>query len=232
MKNYLVIGGSSGIGKELATQLGAEGHRVFATYNKHEQNSVHPLLSYHHFNVLEEQNDLSFLPEQLDGLAYCPGTITLKPFHRIDVTQFTEDYKLQVGGAVSTIQKALPLLKKSSQPAIILFSTLAVGTGLPFHSLVSANKGAIEGLTRALAAEFAPLIRVNCIAPSLTDTPLAGPLLNTPEKREANAQRHPLKKIGTASDIAALASFLLSEKSGWISGQVMHADGGMSALRT
>jgi NAD(P)-dependent dehydrogenase (short-subunit alcohol dehydrogenase family) len=232
MKNYLVIGGSSGIGQELARQLSAEGHRVFATYNRNEQNSVNPLLSYHRYNVLEEQNDLSFLPEQLDGLAYCPGAIILKPFHRIDVAQFTEDYKLQVGGAVSSIQKALPLLKKGTQPAIVLFSTLAVGTGLPFHSLVSANKGAIEGLTRALAAEFAPQIRVNCIAPSLTDTPLAASLLNTPEKREANAQRHPLKKIGSASDIAALASFLLSEKTAWISGQVIHADGGMSALRT
>jgi NAD(P)-dependent dehydrogenase (short-subunit alcohol dehydrogenase family) len=103
--------------------------------------------------------------------------------------------------------------------------------GFNFHSLVASSKGAVEGLTKALAAEFAPKIRVNCIAPSITDTPLAGSLLNTDEKKEANAQRHPLKKIGKPEDLANLAAFLLSEKSSWITGPVIHVDGGMSSLK-
>jgi 3-oxoacyl-[acyl-carrier protein] reductase len=112
-----------------------------------------------------------------------------------------------------------------------LFSTVAVQTGLPFHSQVSASKGAIEGLTKALAAEYAPKIRVNCIAPSLTDTPLAASLLNSDQKREANALRHPLKRIGTTQDIANMAEFLLSNKASWITGQIMHVDGGISSLK-
>lgn len=125
----------------------------------------------------------------------------------------------------------MPKLKQSTEASVVLFSTLAVQTGLPYHSLVSASKGAIEGLVRALSAEYAPGIRVNGIAPSLTDTPLAASLLNTDQKREANAQRHPLKRIGTASDIAHMAAFLLSDKSSWITGQIFPVDGGMSALR-
>ena len=125
----------------------------------------------------------------------------------------------------------MPKLKKAENPSIVLFSTVAVQTGFPFHAQVSASKGAIEGLTKALAAEFAPKIRVNCIAPSLTDTPLTAPLLNTDQKREANAMRHPLKKYGTAKNIADMAAFLLSEKGSWISGQIFHVDGGMSTLK-
>ncbi|MEP6597760.1 MAG: SDR family oxidoreductase, partial [Ginsengibacter sp.] len=116
--------------------------------------------------------------------------------------------------------------------SIVLFSTVAVQTGLPFHAQVAASKGALEGLTKALAAEFAPKIRVNCIAPSLTDTPLASSLLNTGQKAEANAQRHPLKRIGTTADIANLAEFILSDKASWITGQIIHVDGGISTLKT
>jgi NAD(P)-dependent dehydrogenase (short-subunit alcohol dehydrogenase family) len=130
------------------------------------------------------------------------------------------------------LQLVLPRLKKSANASIVLFSTLAVQTGLPFHTQVAASKGAIEGLTKSLAAEYAPKIRVNCIAPSLTDTPLAAFLLNTDQKKEANAARHPMKRIGTADDIAGMAAFLLSEKSGWITGQILHVDGGMSTLKT
>ena len=125
----------------------------------------------------------------------------------------------------------LPNLKRSSNPSLILFSTVAVQAGFNFHSLVSSSKGAIEGLTKALAAEFAPKIRVNCIAPSITDTPLAASLLNSEEKKLINAQRHPLKKIGTPEDVASLATFLLSENSSWITGQILHVDGGISTLR-
>ena len=123
------------------------------------------------------------------------------------------------------------MLKNSEAPSIVLFSTVAVQLGLGFHSQVAASKGAIEGLCRSLAAEFAPKIRVNCIAPSLTDTALAASLLNSAEKKEANAQRHPLKKIGTPEDIANLACFLLSDKSSWMTGQIIHLDGGIGTIR-
>ena len=126
----------------------------------------------------------------------------------------------------------LPRLKKSGNASIVLFSTVAVQSGLPFHTQVAASKGALEGLTKALAAELAPTIRVNCIAPSLTDTPLAASLLNTEQKKEAIALRHPLKRIGTAGDIANMASFLLSPKASWITGQILHVDGGMSSLKS
>jgi NAD(P)-dependent dehydrogenase (short-subunit alcohol dehydrogenase family) len=139
---------------------------------------------------------------------------------------------LQVVGAVKAIQGILPNLKQAENASVVLFSTVAVQSGFNFHTQVSASKGAIEGLTRALAAELAPGIRVNCIAPSLTDTPLAGKLLNSDEKKEANAQRHPLKRIGTPSDIASMAAFLLSGASSWMTGQVLHVDGGMSSIRS
>ncbi len=181
--------------------------------------------------MLDEHPDLSFLPDTIHGLAYCPGSISLKPFARIKPEDFAKDYQLQVLGAVKVLQAALPALKNAEQASVVLFSTVAVQSGFNFHTLVSSSKGAIEGLTRALAAELAPKVRVNAIAPSITDTPLASSLLSTEEKRQANAQRHPLRKVGTPEDIANLAEFLLSPKSGWITGQIIHADGGMSSLK-
>ena len=231
MNNYLIIGASSGIGKQLTEQLAAQGAQVFATYNQSEPPAIGGAVSWHRLDVRDENPDFSFLPEALNGVVYCPGAISLKPFARIKPEDFMQDYQLQVLGAVKTLQAAFPKLKNSEQASVVLFSTVAVQTGFNFHSLVSASKGAIEGLTRALAAEWAPKIRVNAIAPSITDTPLAAALLNTEEKRAANAQRHPLRKVGTPADLANLAEFLLSEKSGWITGQVLHADGGMSSLK-
>ncbi|MBS1545273.1 MAG: SDR family oxidoreductase [Bacteroidetes bacterium] len=231
MRNIVIIGASSGIGRALAQQLTKEGDHVYGTYNKGSIQGPEGLTGYSHLDVLDEEADFSFLPDTIDGLAYCPGAVTLKPFHRLRPEDFMADYKLQVLGAIRSIQASLPKMKNSPTPSIVMFSTVAVQTGFNFHSMVSASKGAIEGLTRALAAELAPKIRVNCIAPSVTDTPLAASLLNTPEKREASAQRHPLKKIGQAEDIASLAAFLLSAKSGWLTGQVIHADGGISSLR-
>lgn len=230
MSHYLIIGGSSGIGLQLAQQLAAEGHQVTATYRNHPQQGEG--ISYHHLDVLTESPDTSFFPEIIDGLVYCPGSIALKPFARIKPEDFVSDYQLQVGGAIKVLQAALPKMKNSSNAAVVFFSTVAVQTGLPFHTQVAASKGAIEGITKALAAELAPKIRVNCIAPSLTDTPLAASLLSNDEKRDVNAQRHPLKKIGKAEDIAAMAAFLLSDKAGWITGQVLHVDGGFSTLKT
>jgi NAD(P)-dependent dehydrogenase (short-subunit alcohol dehydrogenase family) len=231
MANYLVIGGSSGIGQQIVTQLAQEGHKVYATYNTHPINASSPNIFAQSLNVLDETLSFDFLPESLDGLVYCPGAISLRPFARISAADFTQDFNLQVGGAIKSIQGALPKLKLASNASIILFSTVAVQMGLNFHSQVAASKGAIEGLTRALSAELAPSIRVNCIAPSLTDTPLAASLLNSEQKLEANAQRHPLKRVGTVQDIAEMACFLLSNKSTWITGQVLHVDGGMGVIK-
>jgi len=231
MANFLIIGASSGIGSALAKQLIAEGHQVYGTFNKTTTVGSGGFAKLQPLNVLDENPDFSFLPDILDGLVYCPGAVNLKPFARVKPEDFVTDFQLQLVGAVKVIQASLPKLKNANSPSILLFSTVAMQMGFNFHSLVASSKGAVEGLTRALAAEFAPKIRVNCIAPSITDTPLAGTLLNTDEKKEANAQRHPLKKIGKPEDLANLASFLLSEKSSWITGQVIHADGGMSSLK-
>lgn len=230
-KTYLIIGASSGIGRQAALQLVAAGHKVIGTYHKHPIANEGNSLTYYPLNVLDENPAFDFLPETLDGLVYCPGSISLRPFARIKAEDFAADYQLQVLGAIKTIQAALPKLKNAENPSIVLFSTVAVQLGLGFHSQVAASKGAIEGLSRALAAEFAPKIRVNCIAPSLTDTPLAASLLSSEEKKEANAQRHPLKKIGKTEDIANMVEFLLSDKAAWISGQILHVDGGIGTLR-
>lgn len=229
MKTILIIGGSSGIGLATVDLLVSKNEQVFATFKQSETKTAGA--TYFHLDVNKEEWDLSSLPEVIDGLVYCPGKINLKPFTRLKSEDFIEDYKIQVLGAVKAIQSILPKLKKSSSPSIVLFSTVAVQTGFSFHSIVSSSKGAIEGLTRALAAELAPSIRINCIAPSITDTPLAGNLLNSPEKKEANAIRHPLKKVGEAKDIANAVAFLLSEESSWMTGQIMHIDGGISNLR-
>ena len=230
MKTYIIIGASSGIGLQLAKTLAEKGDTVIGTYNSHPlENSQN--ITYHPLNVTAAELDLSFFPEVIDGIIYCPGSINLKPFGRIKAEDFLSDFNLQVGGLIKVLQYAFPALKKSEHASVVVFSTVAVQLGLPFHSQVSASKGAIEGLTKALSAEWAPSIRVNCIAPSLTDTPLAANLLNTDEKKTANALRHPLKKIGTASDIANMAAFLLSENAAWITGQIIHVDGGMSTIK-
>lgn len=229
---YLIIGASSGSGKALALHLAAAGNRVIGTYNTHEVQSDDPNIEYHHVNVLDDAPTLDFVPDVLTGLIYCPGTISLRPFQRISPSDFLQDYNLQVVGAVRIIQAVAKRLLASDDASITLFSTVAVQTGMPFHTQVAASKGAIEGLTRALAAEYAPKIRVNCIAPSLTDTPLASALLNTEQKREAGAQRHPLKRIGTVDDIVNAVDYLASKKASWVTGQVLRVDGGMSKVRS
>lgn len=156
----------------------ARAARCLPTYNSHPVEDE-KAIQYHRMDVTGENISLDFLPDAIDGLVYCPGSISLRPFGRIKPQDFASDFNLQVTGAVKIIQAALPNLKRPGHPSIVLFSTLAVQSGLPFHTQVAASKGAVEGLTRALAAELAPKIRVNCIAPSLTETPLAPALLNT-----------------------------------------------------
>ncbi len=220
----LIIGGSSGISKALSTQLTQQGHQIH-TASRHGSGPLHQEFDATNPATLD-------FPEQLDGLIYAPGSITLKPFHRLSSDDFLNEYKLNALAAAQVIQQALPALKKSPQASVVLFSTVAVQTGMPFHASIAMAKGAIEGLTRSLAAELAPQVRVNAIAPSLTDTPLAGNLLNSEAKQQAAAQRHPLKTVGQADDIAALAAFLLSDAAKFISGQIIQADGGIGSLRT
>jgi len=231
MSNILIIGASSGIGKELANKLSLKGYNVWGTYNTKEVNENKENLKYLKLDVLEDRLNLEELPETIDGFVYCPGSINLKPFNRIKPDEFIKDFELQVVGAINVLQSILPGIQKSTNGSIVFFSTVAVKIGLPFHTIVSSSKGAIEGFTRALAAELAPKIRVNCIAPSLTDTTLAASLINTEQKREANTLKHPLKRIGTTNDIASMAEFLLSADSGWITGQVFYVDGGISAIK-
>lgn len=226
MKEILVIGGSSGIGKAVVEKLLANRDVVHATYNQNPVNEV----NYHHLDVTSDEYDLDFVPEELHGLVYCPGSINLKPFHRIKPEEFVADLQLQTIGAIRIIQQVL-LNLKAGKGSVVMFSTVAVQQGFNFHSQVAVSKGAIEGLTRSLAAEFAPTIRVNCIAPSLTDTPLAGRLLNSEQKKEANAERHPLKRIGTSLDIANAVAYLLSDESSWVTGQILKIDGGMSSIK-
>ena len=173
------------------------------------------------------------LPEEIQGAVYCPGTINLRSFRSLQVADFRQDLEVNLIGAIRFLQACQPRLKgRDGQPAsVVLFSTVAVGQGMPMHASVAASKGAIEGLMRSLAAEWAPKIRVNAIAPALTDTPLASKLLSTPEKREAMATRYPLKRIGTAEELARAAMFLVSSESNWVTGQVLGVDGGMSTCR-
>lgn len=231
MRNYVIIGGSSGIGKELVHLLQKEeGTSVFATYNTNKIESTHNVKCFH-LDVSSDEINLEELPEQIHGLAYCPGSINLKPFHRFKENDFINDFQLQVLGATKIIQQLLPKLKKSEDASILLFSTIAVQNGFSFHSQVAISKGAIEGLTRALAAELSPSIRVNAIAPSLTDTSLANRFLNTPEKLSHHSEKNPLKKIGSAKDVAQAGVYLLTPKSSWVTGQILHIDGGDSKIK-
>ena len=231
-KNILVIGGSSGIGLELARILTEQKHSVYVGSRTSDALADLPGVTHLPVDVSEASLELDELPPQLHGLAYCPGTIRLRPFQRLEREAFLEDFNINLLGAVNVIQRCLPRLRKSKSGAsVLLFSTVAVQTGMAFHASIASAKGAVEGLTRSLAAEFAPRIRVNAIAPSLTETNLAESLLSTEDKRQASADRHPLKRIGAPGDIARLAAHLLSDDGSWITGQIIHVDGGMGALR-
>ena len=228
-RTILLIGGNSGIGLATARLLKSQGITLLAAAR-----SAGPLeelgIPVQPFDALNP-TPLT-LPPLLDGLVYFPGSITLKPFNRLTADDFLNDYRINCLGAVAAIQAALPALKAAPSASIVLFSTIAVAQGLSFHASIAAAKGAVEGLTLSLAAELAPKIRVNAIAPSLTDTPLAGPLLNSDAKKEASAKRHPLQLVGDPNDIAQMVSFLLSDASKFLTGQILRPDGGLSSVRT
>ncbi len=227
MGKYVIAGASSGIGLEIAKSLLEQGHEVVSMSRRPS-----PFCTVHHEVDFASESPLPEIQGAIAGLVYCPGSINLKPFRSLKAADFQADFQINVVGAVRLIQHCLASLKQQSGSSIVLFSTVAVQTGMPFHASVACAKGAVEGLTRSLAAEFAPDVRVNCIAPSLTDTPLAQKLLQNDKQREAALARHPLKKIGRAQDIASMALFLLTDSSSWITGQVIGVDGGMSSLRT
>lgn len=228
MKNILLIGGSYGIGLAIAKEIQA-GNNVFVASRTNE-NLDDLNVNYIPFDALTDTLDLSKLPAVIDGLVYCPGSINLRPFRGLKPEAFENDLQINFISLVKVIQSILPNLTASEQSSIVLFSSVAASMGMPFHTSVAASKGAIEGFAKALAAEYAPKIRVNVIAPSLTDTPLADKFLNNETKQEKSAERHPLKRFGKPDDIAQMASFLLSDKSSWISGQTFNVDGGMSTL--
>ena len=231
-KNILVAGGSSGIGLSLINQvINYEGN----VYNLSRMAGADWKGSVKHIS-LDVLSDLSplqgFLPEKLDGLVYSIGSINLKPFTRLTDEDFINDYKINVVGAVKVIQQALKSLRNSNASSIVLLSSVAARTGMGFHASIAAAKCGVEGLALSLAAELAPQgIRVNVIAPSLTDTPLAQILLNTPEKKEGAVKRHPLGKYGSPEDISNAIAYLLSEESSWMTGQVIGIDGGLGKLK-
>lgn len=232
MKTILIAGAGKGIGLRTAELL-SEQYKLI-TLSKSASEALDRLnTQFHQVDVANDSLDgMDNMPGELHGLVYCPGSINLKPFHRLKPEDFLEDYRQNVVGAVTLIQKVLPQLKQAGGASIVLFSTVAAKVGMPFHASVAAAKSAVEGLTKSLAAELAGSnIRVNAIAPSLTDTSLAASLLSTPEKREAAARRHPLQRVGTTDDMAQLAAFLLGPQSSWITGQVIGVDGGLGSVR-
>ena len=227
-KNILLIGGSSGIGLATAKLL-TQNHEVYIASRSSDSLTG---LDIHHLPFDVTTDDLSTLdlPAELSGLVYCPGSINLRPFKGLKPEAFEADFQINVMGFVKSLQAVLPKLTTNS--SVVLYSTVAVKVGMPFHASVAASKGALEGLGKSLAAELAPKTRVNVIAPSITNTPLADRFLNNEAKMEKSAQRHPLKRVGQADDIAALTRFLLSDESSWMTGQILGLDGGMSTLNT
>lgn len=227
MKNILIAGASSAMAQSLIQIAQSEGDRIIALSRQaNEQDHIewHQVENY-------SQQALPTLEDPIHGLVYFPGSIALKPFHRTAEADFKLDLDIHLFGAIAVMQRYLPQLKLAGSASVVTIGTVATHVGMPFHASVAASKGALQSLTQSLAAEYAPAIRFNMVAPSLTDTPMAERLLNSPEKKESAAKRSPLGKVGEPEDIAEMIAFLLSEKSKWISGQTLHVDGGLSTLR-
>jgi 3-oxoacyl-[acyl-carrier protein] reductase len=229
MKNILIIGGTSGIGNALVTSLNKSSH-LFITgrENKNLSGMEH---QFYKWNT-DEVFDPSFLPDELHGLVYCPGTINLKPINRLTEDDLLQDYQINVVGAFKVIKAVLPKLRKAKGSSVVLFSTVAANTGMPFHASIAAAKGGLQSFGLSLAAELANArIRVNVIAPSLTDTPLANTLLSPESKQEASKARHPLNRVGSAHELASMAKYLLSDDAAFITGQIFGVDGGIGTLK-
>lgn len=225
MKTFFIVGHRSGIGRALTQMLLDRGDHVIGL----SRGSA----NFTHANLREIQADVvnwdgTGLPERLDGFVYAPGSINLKPFKGYKADEFRNDFELNALGAALALQKAEKALREG-QGSALLFSTVAVSQGMSYHASIAMAKGAVEGLVRSLAAEWAPVVRVNAVAPSLTNTPLAAKLLGNEARATAAAERHPLKRVGEASDLAAASLALLDNP--WISGQILGVDGGMSSLR-
>ncbi len=230
MARIVIVGGSYGIGLEVVKQLSEEENEVIVLSRTNEFLPTLNNVTHYYFDA-NDSTSFPIIEEAVDGLVYCPGSINLKPFTRYTATDFSNDLQINAISAALVMQQLLPNLKASPEASVVFFSTIAVQVGMPFHASISMAKGAVEGLAKSLAAEYAPKIRVNCIAPSITETPLSEKLINTNEKKEAVGNRHPLKRIGTTKDIANTVTFLLSKKSAWITGQLLHIDGGLSTLK-
>ena len=227
-KNILIIGGSSLIGQEVTALVRAAGDHPIIT------SRTDMALQDGDFFQLDPNDDLSQLdelPESIDGLLYCPGSITLKSLQRMDLVDVQEDMKINFEGAFNIVKKVLPNLKKDAGASVVFISSVAAISGMTFHSSISASKAALEGFARSLAAELAPRVAVNCIAPSLTNTPLAASLLGDEKRIQASEERHPLNAIGDPKAIAGVIYGLLSAKENWITGQTISVDGGLSTLR-
>ncbi|MEY8848753.1 SDR family NAD(P)-dependent oxidoreductase [Psychroserpens sp. XS_ASV72] len=227
MKTYIIVGGSKGIGNAIVKKLLDEGHQIINISRTPPEQS-HTNLEHLSCYVLSED-----LPDinSADGLVYCPGSINLKPIERFSLEEFREDYEINVIGAVKCIQKYLPILKKSDKPSIVLFSTVAAKLGMPFHTSIAAAKSGVEGLVKSLGAEMATTLRINAIAPTVTNTDLASKLLRNEKMVENISQRHPMKKFLEPNDVAEMADFLLSEKAHTISGQVFEMDCGIVSFK-
>jgi 3-oxoacyl-[acyl-carrier protein] reductase len=225
MKNYVIIGGSKGVGEQIVKELSGKGN--FCQVISRSEPTYEFNGNWHQLDALTDN-----LPtiESIDGLVYCLGSINLKPFNRLSLEDFNSDLNINFFGALKAFQYYLPTLKKSEQASVVMFSTVAVQSGMPYHASIAAAKGAVEGLVKSLAAEFAPKIRVNAIAPSLIDSPLAAGILRSDQIRENMMAKHPLKRILNPVDVSQTACFLLTEASNGITGQIIVQDNGLVSL--
>lgn len=227
-QTYLIVGGSSGIGLSLVNKLTSEGNRVIALSRNSEALSSLENVTHHVCDIAADSPTFPEISEPIQGIAYLPGTVNLKPFLQLKIEDFQNDLNINYLGAIKTVQHYIPKLEENS--SIVFISTVAVQKGFPLHGSVSGAKGAVAGLTRALAAELAPKVRVNAVAPSLTETPLTSSLLDSDVKKQGSAKRHPMGRVGQPEDIANAIAYLLSKEAGWVTGQVIGVDGGLSVI--
>ncbi|MCD0473995.1 SDR family oxidoreductase [Flavobacterium sp. EDS] len=226
MKKIAIIGGSKGIGNAILLQQ--LDHNFVYNISRTRPDISHPNLVHFSVDILKD-----ILPEieNIDSLIYCPGSINLKPILSLSIDDFREDFEINVIGAVKVIQKYLPSLKRGKNPSIILFSTVAAKLGMPFHASIATAKSGIEGLVKSLGAELAPIIRINAIAPTITETSLSASILRNERMKENMMERHPMKKYLKVEEVAQMADYLISEKAGSISGQVFQMDYGLVTFR-